>query len=1561
MYKVIKKSITAIKIFLKILFFIIVFISCLILSIPLIITNKKVQEVLIEEITTEISKKSEGEITVGGIDFSFFSGLILEDVTLKDPYGNLVADINKFHLDVKWRKLFRKKLIINNIILDNPTFHLITNNKGETNLQFFIDIFPKTEKKIEIPDILLELGTLQIINGDFQFDNTDRPYSKKSGFDPAHFRLKELNTDISIDYASKDSLYAHLNELSVTERNGLKLDNLSFTFGVGKKQMYINPLKIKLPSSTVLVDELSLKYDSLSQVFSTETLKKNVRITFSLKNAKVYGKDLKSLVPELENLNKPFIANGRVSYYNNNLDLHGFQATYGNNMLMKLSTTVRGIDRIEDTYIFANIQQISTKVQDLEDLISDIKKQPYVLPQEVKKLGQFKFTGNIVGFFSDIVAFGTLNTDAGKIHTDLKINYNTKTTDWKFDGKIGTEDVNLGKILNKYSDFNDIHLDVAFNGEKKANKPLSGHVNGIISSFDYKQYEFDNIIINGKFSEKNVNAEVKYKDPENGYIDIIANLDIDENNAYNISLDGKIDTVCLAAMKIIDVFPTFKFSTIIQSKLKLTTLNDIEGYVAIDSINLYNDNIQMSPNGIILVAENTEDGKHIWLESDLAKLDLNGQIDFYTLANNIKHLVSKELTNIPKLATVKKEGNNNFRLEADIAPLSDYSYFFAKKMSIDDTTHVSAFFNDSLDLIELNAFSNHIDLGKVNIDSLNIHLHNFTEKLDLNVGAYYQSRIDTTEIKINTNLLDNKVNLNLWFENSVEKLFAGEIKTRFEFNEIKNNKDIDLSCYFLPSNLILADSTWNVEEGRIHYNEEVLRVDSVGFNGPNQHLRVHGVSSKQKHADLIHVSLKEIDLKYLSEVLYMPDIKLLGIVSGDVLAGDVLNKPILRANVSCRQFGLNDFPLGDVIEATANYNHEKEQIELHGLVENATKDTSEVNGYVSIVKNEMLLDIDINKLQLGFIKPYLSSFANDLRATVSGKLYVGGPFDAIEIWGDAYAKDAMLSIDFLKSEFYFEDSVKILKNAFILKDIELKDRYGNTGLVNGTVSHHLFRDFEYKINIDVNNILAFNTTEVDSPDFYGRLFATGSANIVGDMNSVNIDVIAKPEKNSYFAIPIDSYSSATDNQFITYISPKESISAREERKKQRRKRVSESVTSKLNVKLNVEATPDLEAQIIMDSHTSDDVIKARGNGNLQIEIDNNINVKIYGNYEITEGEYNFSFQGALRKKFEVDNESSISFDGDPMTNCNMNINAKYQTTASLSDLLESSVTSYLNSNIVKVDCIANITGPLLQPIIKFDIKLPTAEEEVQRLVKAAINTDDMMSQQMVSLLLLGRFYNPSVTQTSTSSYSTQLATSFATATISSQLNYWLSQISNNVNLGLNYIDNSDTDLDNRQFAVNISTNFLDNRLILNGNVGYRTQYGNEDFIGDFELEYKLIKSGRLRLKAYNKTNDRLYSTALYTQGLGIMYREDFDTWENLGKYYKEVFRKKTPEEKALEKKEKEEEKIRRAKERENKRILKEDRKRRHKEYVAKQKEEKARVKAEKKRLKEEKKKQKNNL
>ena len=78
----------------------------------------------------------------------------------------------------------------------------------------------------------------------------------------------------------------------------------------------------------------------------------------------------------------------------------------------------------------------------------------------------------------------------------------------------------------------------------------------------------------------------------------------------------------------------------------------------------------------------------------------------------------------------------------------------------------------------------------------------------------------------------------------------------------------------------------------------------------------------------------------------------------------------------------------------------------------------------------------------------------------------------------------------------------------------------------------------------------------------------------------------------------------------------------------------------------------------------------------------------------------------------------------------------------------------------------------------------------------------------------------------------------------------------------------------------LSGRLLDNRLLVNGNFGYRNNpIDNKNFIGDFEVEWLLNKNGNISLKAYNKTNDRYFSkTTLTTQGAGIMLRHDFNKW-----------------------------------------------------------------------------------
>ena len=60
-------------------------------------------------------------------------------------------------------------------------------------------------------------------------------------------------------------------------------------------------------------------------------------------------------------------------------------------------------------------------------------------------------------------------------------------------------------------------------------------------------------------------------------------------------------------------------------------------------------------------------------------------------------------------------------------------------------------------------------------------------------------------------------------------------------------------------------------------------------------------------------------------------------------------------------------------------------------------------------------------------------------------------------------------------------------------------------------------------------------------------------------------------------------------------------------------------------------------------------------------------------------------------------------------------------------------------------------------------------------------------------------------------------------------------------------------------------------------------------VGDVEVEYKIIPSGKVRVKAFNRSNDRLiYEYSPYTQGIGLFFREEFDS---LGELYKRYWSK----------------------------------------------------------------------
>jgi hypothetical protein len=309
--------------------------------------------------------------------------------------------------------------------------------------------------------------------------------------------------------------------------------------------------------------------------------------------------------------------------------------------------------------------------------------------------------------------------------------------------------------------------------------------------------------------------------------------------------------------------------------------------------------------------------------------------------------------------------------------------------------------------------------------------------------------------------------------------------------------------------------------------------------------------------------------------------------------------------------------------------------------------------------------------------------------------------------------------------------------------------------------------------------------------------------------------------------------------------------------------------------------------------TVGDVISGTGDGNLKMNINTLGNFQMYGDYTIRDGKYLLTLQNIINKKFNIESGSTISWNGDPFE-AQININAIYKLRASLSEILQDS-----SRQRVPVECKLMMTERLMNPNIKFDIQFPNADAGTREKIKSAINFDNEleMNKQVFSLLLLGSFFpnnsgNNSIATTGVSSNTNEL--------LSNQISNWISGVSKQVNLGFNYKNDQTA---SREVQLTMSKELFNSRLSIDGNFGVRNNSAANNIIGDVNIDYKITNDGKFRVKAFNQSNDytALLNQAPFTQGLGIYYREDFESFSVLfTKYKNAILLKRLREEREIE-------------------------------------------------------------
>ncbi len=1444
----------------------------------------------------ELSKLMHSEVKIGRAQIYPFNKVILRDITLKGEQNDTIAQIETLGAGVSVYKCLTKgKIVFTFAEIIGLDAHI---NKatpdGKLNIQGIIDAFsPKNKNK---PPTKFDLAFYSVLirKSNIHYDVLSLP-SKADRFDVNHIAIKDFTADIFLPQIKNDDFKISVKRLALSERSGFKLKRLSFNADIDNAHLALKDVIIELNHSMITPNDIELKYSSLKNI--AKEIKENT-ISIGVGNSYITPADFACFAPILNDFNQKFnlslAVNGRLDNLNISvLNIEDSEKQFHLDMNGKI-TGLPQIDKLKFNIPYLNVKaskSFNTSV------LSKLNNVPQKASTIVSNLGDISLNYSISGTKDEITSNGDLQTTAGDIVVNATYSQNGSCK--HIVGDISSEDVAVSAIwTNDYVDnigFN-LSTDLLINSGR-----INGEISGMIPHTTVKGYTYNDIDLSLSIKDKSFGASININDP-NLIVSLKGNALI---NGYKSSIQMNMD-VAKCDLEVLNLSnKTIKnCSFVLNADISSLEPNNIIGMVNLSDVTLKNnDNFTVHLDDLQVSAyHDTTEGKDehiIALQSDFINGQLYGRYNFKELIPTLKDIVANALPDlVAHPSAIYQSDSNSFEYNFTIIPKDDvFNFFRLSKRPLDNVIIAGCVKEDRSNLMLSVPY---IQNGKKLIEGTSLNVDYDKSNNFLSISAQTKMPSKQGPILLNTliDIADNQIDSKLMFDIQNKKKFNGELSlsSRLKLADKKLLADIDVN----PSNLVINDSTWIIHPAKINIEGKRLTVDGFELSCNEQYLKIGGVASELPEDELL-VQLNSVSLDFVFDALNIPNVTFGGTATGKFYASnlfDFKNVRLSTPNLHVIDLAYNNCIFGDA-DITSKFDTQTQGINIYAdILKKKGKHQTIVDGSIFPTRDSLYLDFKCNKVNVEFLKPYMSAFCSDIKGLASGHGVLFGNFKTINFKGDVFAENLQMKIDYLNTYYTCTDSVHIKPNYISLDGITLYDKFGHTAKLGGYVKHKAFHDAEFNIQVtDAKDFLCYDITREMNSKWYGTIYGIGRADIVGRPGIVDISVNMQTAPKSVFNFVLEKQETANNYQFITIKDrnpkvDKEEIDTIPEKVKKFRRAVvkEESNPTDVHIDIDLEATPQAQMVLVMDPVT-DDRIRAYGKGNINMRYNsNNDELYLNGTYALEKGVYNFTLQDIVIKDFTIMNGSKITFTGNPME-AQLDISAAYSLTANLTDLDESfSSDKDMKRTNVPVKAIVEVTGDLNNPQLSFDLDFPTLTSEGKRKVFSIVNTDELVQQEVIYLVGLNRFYTPQYMGLSNNT--TSEFASLATSTISSQLGSMLGKISDNLSIAPN-LRTSKGDFTDLEVDVALSSSLFNNRLLLNGNFGYRDNRLNSsssNFIGDFDLEYLLTRNGGIRLKAYNHFNDQnnYVKNSLTTQGVGLEFKYTFDRFFEFLKRKKKV-------------------------------------------------------------------------
>jgi hypothetical protein len=1323
-------------------------------------------------------------------------------------------------------------------------------------------------------EILVDELNLQVDH--FIFDDPEK--EPRAGLDFAHLDMKEVGVQLrNLDYYG-DTIQTEITQIRAIDKSGASIEELQAQLYMTNRRIELEQMQLQTPYSN-LQHAFSMEFEGFSAFGNFE---ENVFMRANMDNSLIALVDLMHFTQEIDVIGSDLKLSGEFRGPLSNLKARDMQIAFSDNSYLEGRFDASGLPRIQETFVEFRIADLSSNASDLATLLPDV-----ALPDNLPELGQFNFSGEFIGFPSDFVAYGNLQTAIGQANSDLNLKIDSGANRLTYSGNVALQDFDLAAWTDN-EQLGLVSLEATTNGTGLARglavENTEAKLEAVIQEFVFREYAYHKLNFDGEVSSGFISGSLESEDPNfdqsfNGTIDLTGEIpafdfesDFRSVDFYELNLSdaplqmqarvdmnfegGHIDSI-LGQAYIRDLFLTDSLRTYILDSLNIES--SIETF-----------------------------GRRLEIRSETFDVELRGRYELSRLADASVQIADHYFPDAGLMSKDSTISDQDFRFDISIRDSKEFQRLIDERLGRIINSSVAGRYKSIGPFIDMRGIIPQLTWGDIRSDTLSIDLHGDPRRIDF---------FGRSEKILNRGsvLLPATVVESAYAQDSMNlQLFLGKDTDpdRLNFKSSIRAEDGAFVMRVLPSQIISRGESWTIHPNnsiKYYPQSQTLTADNFLLQSGEQLIRLSSLD-KDGYDSWLDLDFEKAQIESLLGAWRKDHFGLYGKINGHLYLSNITTDAGMAANFKVDEFQVDSIPIGD-LDLNMSWQQSENRLNFNTLLDGENKLRGRCGLHLGRNDGRVDANLKIERLSIEPFSRYLVGLFDQMEGDLSGEVNLTGTVEDPVFSGNAQVQDAALRLIYLDVKYQIPQlNIDVQRDGLQLLSSNVYDALGNQGLISGAVRHEGLSQWRFdNLRLSTDQMLFMDTDLSENPDFYGKGLGSGVVTIDGPFDNIDLVARASTLKGTDVTIPIFGGPSVSGAEYIYFINPAEE--GKEQTKGRKRNYSQVNFTFFLNVTEDAEATIDLG-----------DKLHGRGYGDLQLEINTAGDFRMSGLFTVTEGDYNFSLQGFLPKPFQINPGSTITWTGDPYAAL-LNVRAVYEARASewslISDYEASLSAAEIDAAQQARDILVylDLTGELSAPNIAFDIEQKQGQfggtSIFDRRLQQIKADDNELNKQVFGLLVLGQFIpqesgiNPLLSGVNTS------VSEFLSSQVSFYVSDWLNQFVDGVNVDIAYYSaeeagNSATvdELSQQELEIMLTSRLLNDRIYVNvgGNfgVGQNNDANSGAVAGDFKIEYAITPDGRIRIKAFQRTDyDVIQQRNIGETGVGVFYSEEFDSIQDL--------------------------------------------------------------------------------